>query len=232
MKQKILKLFNFLVDINWRVNRLQYLYSILWLFLLIPLLILLLSISEINNIINWIIFILSSTFFIILFLLVFNIVRIKRLHDLWLSWYWSLLCWILFPFSDILLLIIPGKKEKNKYDLEDSENFKLFNSNLYLQLTSTKWKVTRNEYLKYVLIFIILLIFTALSLFLYWNAYINSLISYNYWLISSILIIFTFTYFLSLLFTIRIKRLHLNRESKITQKNTNEVGIFCFSSIE
>jgi uncharacterized membrane protein YhaH (DUF805 family) len=92
---------------KWRINRLEYL--ILFIVYNIILLVIIYFV---------VIFDMNDLYFIIFSLIIFYnlyIITIKRLHDINISWWMSILVMIFFPLSNIILSFIPWTKWDNRF---------------------------------------------------------------------------------------------------------------------
>lgn len=116
MKINWKKLLDIYMSHKWRINRLEYILIHLWyviIFLIISLLIWV-TMTDKESINLTIVLIISVA---ITSVLIYSLycVNIKRLHDMWKSWWWSILIWALYPIPVILMITIPWNKWKNKF---------------------------------------------------------------------------------------------------------------------
>ncbi len=105
----------FFLSSKWRINRIQFLLSIIGhlLFLILPSAAITI-LMEINETI-WNIFILMYIIMVAFIIYSIYIINIKRLHDIDTSWWWSIITVMFMPLSTLFLLLIPWTNWDNQY---------------------------------------------------------------------------------------------------------------------
>lgn len=105
----------FFLSSKWRINRIQFLLSIIGhlLFLILPSAAITI-LMEINETI-WNIFILMYIIMVAFIIYSMFITNIKRIHDIGSSWWWSIMTVMSAPLSTLFFLIIPWTNWDNQY---------------------------------------------------------------------------------------------------------------------